>query len=699
MKMSQIEANFREIFKWIKRVPYDYGALVYYSFTSRAELLASSPPAFINHVSCVHGGVLCQYIRGTPTDITLADGSSWTAAGPVYFQHCGAYCDGSTDDKIAAQLTLTNHRFVELVGDLATSGNLSLIGRYIFGRGRQACSIKGLASMAAATALISLGQQAGIASLTLTYEDTAITLAEVEGERVLLELNSGGTNASRGTSVTDITFRDSGTAVYSDATPFNVSVRNIYIQGYSFRGWDAPLGTGNTVEGQFYIEGYGAAFPAHRADCALNIEKATGKENSGTAINLTQLNIHLARVNGPLIRADSITNLTIGATHIENSAMYADNMGLVHGIKSSITFQSLNMQSLGFNTVNPSLFLLGDAGYPVGAGAEETDVSTITVQRWTCRGLNNPAAILGSWSPTGVRSLDFLYARREPGATGTYHFFMPEPSQWAVYPLDNDPDETDMLNGVWRLFDPAIVLHQSPKRNWVNNGTFETWAATSGTSTGASAVELAHGWNIIALGTASITGQQITRVAGNGRETFGIRVSNVGTTGDTCSLQHKIPAVLPLAGRTMVLSFEAAAAVAGQEIEDIIMSLNNGAGSPSSSFFRIKFGNNFRLQFDTVVQRYEFTFTLPTYTTLDPAAFWDLRLRLNVTTGTREIALDVFNVAVQEGTSATRDLDPVILPVSAGGSATWGGITGTLSAQTDLAAELAKTNPLWSQIA
>jgi hypothetical protein len=659
MKMSQIEANFRELFKQLRKFPLGGWSPVGYSYATRAELLASSPPAIINNVSCVHGGVLCQYVRGTPADITLADGSTWTAAGPVYFQHCGAYCDGVTDDNTAAQLTLTNHSSIELIGNLAISGGISLIGKYIFGCGRQACSIIGLASLAVSTPLVSLAQQSGISSLTLAYTPAAIALTEVEGQRILLNLGSGATNASRGTSVTDITFRDSGTAIYSDTTPFNVSLRNLYIQGYSFRGWDAPLGTGNTIEGQFYIEGYATAFPAHRADCALNIEKATGKENSGTAINITQLNIHLARVNGPLIRADSITNLTIGATHLENSAMYADNMGLVHAIKSSITFLSLNMQSLGFNTVNPSLFLLGDAGYPVAAGTSQTDKSTITVQRWTCRGLNNPSAILGTWTPTGVRVLNFLYARRVAGALGTYNFIFPEPSQWSVYPLDDNADETDMLNGVWRLFDPAVKLRQSPLRNWVSNATFENWTATTGTSTGAAAVEIATGWNVIALGAAQLTGERISRVAGNGRETYGIRVNNIGFTGNTCFLQHKIPAVLPLSGQVVTLSFEAFAAVAGQQLEDIIMSLDNGAGTPASTFFRVKFGNNYRLQFDTTLKRYEFTFTLPTYTVLDPAAFWNLLFRLNVGAGTLSGTFSIFNVAVQLGNFATRDLDPI----------------------------------------
>lgn len=640
--------------------------------------MSGGPPATGHYLFPTRGAAVIWWnnISGAEDGTTIwAEGLYWVAfkgatavadmlgvlpGGTVRAEHFKAnLIPGVTTMHTAINAALTYAGHVELDGTYAISDNIALSNTYLSAVGQRQATILGLAATSIDTPLVTVTRQGGIEKVGIFYEDAALTFTEGKGERVCIALADGDGNvASKGAFIDKVIVGNCGTGIFSETGSFNISVPNLDILGYTFRAWDAPVGTGNRL-GQIYIEGFAASddHADHIADAAINIEPQAGKSNSGTAGDWGQINIHISKVGSALLKIESLTGLTIGALHMESCVLAATATGAIDLHKTNLKIGSWQPLAIGLNDMtNPALLYLRDGKAPGNdaGSASFAESSSVSIGNCSFRALNNPSDIIEGYTPEGLEALSsFLYAKRAPGATGRYDLTFENEPTWVIYPGEDTATERAMTKAFWAGIDPAINLTRIGPQidNLVLNGGFDNWTSASVSSTGGIEAQGPTNWFAHGVGSATIRMTRVDEPLGS-ETPYHMRFENLATSGAACYVVQRMGEAGTLSGQTCVLSFEAYAATAGQALEDILCSLANAAGTPTATFARVVLGNNARAAFTTTWKRFEFEFVFPTITSLGAGATYDLTFRISGTAGTRESDIHIRKIGLWRASSA-----------------------------------------------
>lgn len=634
-------------------------------FTSRAAFQSATIPSWCNVWVVEHASMALRYVRTATawrTAITSANGVHGIPADLCTGEHYGAVRDGVTDDAAAINAACNAFGHCHLTyGSYAVGSTADLANQLILGAGPQATTILGLSASLSATApIVAVGKSGGLHGVRVEYD--AITGSETRGQRIAVQPYSpaGTDGANRASTISNVVIGKCGTGL-GDAgnTFFSTSLRDIWITEFSHRGVDfySQNRTGNSYD-NIYV-----GSPAN-ANTPLNCLNMEGDEHSSF---FGQINLEHTACTGSVARFYGQVGHSINSLHIEGTDLLTANTAIIEVDSSLIQLHALNVLHTRQTADNVSLFWLRD---PRSAEAQEGASFTATRQRGRLfvgnlemRGLADPNTGLYPSYPSGRRGLTnvsgWKFVRSADTTRGwdvevgnvSTHIYTAAANDEPIYRYapSRYSDGTNFSLLRWGRKGPL----GGPNQNFLSNGDFSIWTATSGTAS-ASTVQGPTGW-YIRTGTGSLTFSRQTEGDGLAHREF-FRFSNIGASGNFNTVYQDIVVPRRLMGEKLTLSFDARASVAGRRLEQIYLEVLNAGGSPTSFYSQFIAGGNSQIQFTTDWQRFEITddaIATSSITTWDSTATIRIYFEITGAAGTRESQIDLDGVKLEVGTVAT----------------------------------------------
>ncbi len=598
---------------------------------TRAELVTwwAANSARVEDGTTMFGGAFAFQASAASTDIS--DMAGVVPFGNVYPDHFTSNATpGTTDMEPAITAALLYSKKVFLRGTVYKCNNevaLTRNGHWLVGISREHSVIEFTSGVDIGTSAITMRRRCRLTSMTVRYADGVVTGGEIEGQRVLVELNNVDFSVTKGAvPVSDVAFGDCGTAVYSDpaATPFNYSIRDVFIGAFSYRGIDVSLGTGASLD-NIYIEG-GLVYTCKNV---INIRPPTGNDHISSA-NIGQINIHQVRCSENMINIDRVDTLIIASLHTEATELAGNDTAFMFANRSNVVIGNWKFLHSAIQGDDCSLMLLEDGGMLGGGSEDAIDRSRIVIENLVVRGVNNPNDALFDVPTPYVPGVDvttgWKWARRVvkvPAVVGEYQVTLGD-TPHLIYGGDVSAAEQEIYRGFASNSDPDVtIIHKDARKNFITNSGMDTWVRNTSSTNGE---EVATGWTIIETGGTLTVSRELA--AWHGQLTPFLNANNIGTEGNAQEIRFTGFNPWELTDQSLVLSFVGVAATAGRHFYDATMVVDDN--NAATSFARIEYGDATEFAFDTTPKRHSITFDAPTATglTWGAAPFFTIRFRL-----------------------------------------------------------------------
>lgn len=294
--------------------------------------------------------------------------------------------------------------------------------------------------------IVYMGGKAKIEDMELSYPSTSLTGTETIGQRVGVETYDPTSNLAlqRGGRIQNLYIYYVGTGIYDPPTEsmFSVSVQNLEIQDYSYRGIDAE-GADQTgsVWSNIYINDYtGSLFFPNNVDAGFVFGQCTAwgaVNNTGVSeVSIDQLNVEWSEFS-TAVRFCGVEGVHAGTIHLEEDVLRNNYSGAVQWNSSVGSIGSLTLLYMPINVTGWEIFQIGDSNFPPGNAAGNT-LAKLTVGNLFVSGLND-----GQLATThGLSSGQYTLAFRPTGVTG--------------------PFTVDIKNYVWSTFQSDSTYYVNP---------------------------------------------------------------------------------------------------------------------------------------------------------------------------------------------------------------------------------------------
>ena len=592
--------------------------------------------------------------NGTAT--AISDLPGWLPLGYAFPDHWTHNTNpGVTDMQPAITAALNYSATVYLAGGIYAVGstvawdNATLIGNN--DRGAARTRLLGLSAlMPVGNAVVKPGRSSTVRAIQIGFD--TLTGTETQDQRVGLDCRGLTQTLQRGSVVDEIVFDNVGTAIsdYGDGE-FSVTYGTLEIVKHSFRGVDIR-GTSRT--GSVWLNLYINGGPTYTPEGGFCI---TGQ---GTGGMVGQLNIEHGAYSGYPVRLEGLQGLVVNSVHLEGVDCTTAGFGYVGLDSCSVTIHSLNVLNTRMSADDTAVVRLARAAYQSSAVIPPLTTASVTsnlkIGKLHVKGLASPNNTLYATYPgarTGVRNCaGFNLFKRDAAYTDSNWLVEVQDYLWSTFsaqaadrPQLEFPDAT---------YSGSIQVRRVGERgsnvvpydNYVLNGAFDKWLATTATVT-SGAVEVANKWTLRGS-TGSVTVDRVQDAFGAVGQ-YDARLT-VTTAGTAQSMDQDIAFPVEWLGQPLRLSFVMKAATAGRVFDKITASLINTGGSPATVVAQVMDGSDSTLNATTAFKTYviDFAAVAPaSITTLGSAAVMRLSFVVNGTTAARAPVVTMGQVAVQ----------------------------------------------------
>jgi hypothetical protein len=521
------------------------------------------------------------------------------------------------------------------------------------------------ASLAASAPLVSLGRSSVIEHVEIRYD--SITGSEAQDERVGLDTgaNAAGTSfdLQRGSYVGNVRIRNVGTAIGDMGSGgFSIHFGPIEISDFSYAGVDmrAQGGTGNSWDNIYITGDFEAA--TYTPTYGFNCEQ--GMFGSAQQINVEHCQFEAA---GAAFRLKNVVNANINNLHLEGIDTDAVDGCYLEFDEASARIETLNIINTRATYDNLHVVRLMNTNFRLDTLSPRTTHNYIDIGTMHVVGIAAPnGGLYPSYAGNaGIHEIaNFQWFGRSSGYTNKEYEVGVHNWEYGIYAGDSSTDAlfyqypdtrySNENNNIRFLhFDGRGELDH-PRRNYVKNGAFDTWASTD---TGYVTVdtECATGWFVNA-GTGTIRAQQMSDEFGNEDEYY-IRFDNTSSTGTFDGLTFKMFDYRALMGETVTLSFEMRCSNTGTVLNQIAGTFTNTGGTPTSNYIQFGVGSVFPITTADTWTYFEREVTLTAdsdITTYGSAPYHNIYFALNSSGSSNAQTIDLRRVKVEKGTRPTR---------------------------------------------
>ena len=597
-------------------------------------------------------GLSYRYI-GTGT--LISDLPGWVPFGKVFPDHWAENTTPGTTDMgpaIASALSYTGTVYLQGVTYATRQGlawnSTDIVGEQQQGAGKS--MILGLSAyIAVGTAIIAPGRSARVQHVRIAYN--TLTGAETQDQRVGLDTRGLSQTLQRGSFIDEVLFDNVGTAIsdYGEGE-FSVTYGTLEISKHSYRAVDIR---GVTRTGSVWLNLYINGGDNYTPEGGFCI---TGQCSGGF---IGQLNVEHQTYTGYPVRFEGLQGLVAATIHIEGADCSTAARGYLGLDSTSITIQSLNVINTRMTTDNTAVVRLSRAGYQSTAVSPLIDdaspTSNLKIGKLHIKGLaspNNAAYPSYPVGRTGVRNCPgFNVLKRLTSYVDDNWLVEVDDFLWSVYPaqvLDRpyvefpDVDFTGQIQ-IRRMGERGHYVR--PYENYVQNGAFDKWLATTGVATTSTPVEVANRW-ALRVNSGSLTLDQVNGGYGQVSQ-FDAKVTVV--TGTYQTLDQDVEFPVEWLDQKLRLQFDMKALAAGRVFHQIMGTLQNPAGSPTTVFKQIASGASTAFDATTSFKTYwtDFTAVLSSaVTTLDPLAKMRISFQFNEASAVRAPTVTFRNVSL-----------------------------------------------------